>query len=64
MSQNQIEGKLISTTAAAKQLGISAATLRNFVKNGRLIGFATTHGGRVNWITSSSLRKFIDSLES
>ena len=62
MTQNSMTGHLTSTVEAAKQLGITLPTLRNFIKVGRLTGFATHNGGRTTWVTTASLKRLCDSL--
>lgn len=62
MTQNSMTAHLTSTVEAAKQLGITLPTLRNFIKAGRLTGFATHRGGRTTWVTTASLKRLCDSL--
>ena len=64
MKTNQGEGKLLATTTAAKRLGVSVATLRNFIKEGRLTGFSTHRDGRTTWVTTASLNRLLETLEA
>lgn len=64
MESNLPKGKLISTVEAAQRLGITLPTLRNFIKAGRLTGFATRTGGRITWVTTASLQELIGTFEN
>lgn len=52
-------GKLIPTTEAMKVLGVSAGTLKNLIRAGRLTGFSTRENGRSNWITRASYERLL-----
>lgn len=62
MESNLPKGKLISTVEAAQRLGITLPTLRNFIKAGRLISFATRSNGRANWVTRKSYDQLLNEL--